>query len=147
MKRRVTMKLKKLGAMFLTAAIVATAMVGCGSKDSGSKTNSGEKSQESTSGDDGEVTTLTFYNADLQEDDPWTDPVALALTEKTGVKLDVDHPVGEDKQKVSLMIAEQNFPDMIYAKGDAGSLIDAGAVEIYAGVKRLEPDCNGSLLQ
>lgn len=123
------MKLKKLGAMFLTAAIVATAMVGCGSKDSGKeKTNSGETGQESTSGDDGEVTTLTFYNADLQEDDPWTDPVALALTEKTGVKLDVDHPVGEDKQKVSLMIAEQNFPDMIYAKGDAGSLIDAGAL-------------------
>lgn len=39
------MKLKKLGAMFLTAAIVATAMVGCGSKDSGSKTNSGEKAR------------------------------------------------------------------------------------------------------
>ena len=26
------------------------------------------------------------------------------------------------------MIAEQNFPDMIYAKGDAGSLIEAGAL-------------------
>ncbi len=71
---------------------------------------------------------MTFYNSDLQEDDPWTDPVAEILTEKTGVKLDTDHPVGEDKERISLMIAEQKFPDMIYAKGDAGSLIDAGVL-------------------
>lgn len=112
------MKAKKLWALLLTAAMVASLAVGCGGK---------KKSNESSTDENG-VTTLTFYNADLQEDDPWSDPVAEVLTEKTGVKLETDHPVGEDKQRISLMIAEQKFPNMIYAKGDAGSLIDAGVL-------------------
>lgn len=112
------MKAKKLWALLLTAAMVASLAAGCGGK---------KKSSESSTDENG-VTTLTFYNADLQEDDPWSDPVAEVLTEKTGVKLETDHPVGEDKQRISLMIAEQKFPDMIYAKGDAGSLIDAGVL-------------------
>ena len=44
------------------------------------------------------------------------------------MKLKTDYPVSSDDQKVALMIAEQNYPDMIYAKGDAGSLIEAGAL-------------------
>lgn len=75
----------------------------------------------------GDVIELTFYNADGQED-PWTDPVAEAITAATGVKLKTDYPVSSDDQKIALMIAEQKFPDMIYAKGDAQSLIDAGAL-------------------
>lgn len=112
------MKAKKIWALLLTVAMVAGLAAGCGGK---------KKSNESSTDENG-VTTLTFYNADLQEDDPWSDPVAEVLTEKTGVKLETDHPVGEDKQRISLMIAEQKFPDMIYAKGDAGSLIDAGVL-------------------
>nr|WP_302135132.1 extracellular solute-binding protein [uncultured Schaedlerella sp.] len=113
------MKAKKIWALLLTAAMVAGLAAGCGGK---------KKESGSGSTDENGVTTLTFYNSDLQEDDPWTDPVAEVLTEKTGVKLDTDHPVGEDKERISLMIAEQKFPDMIYAKGDAGSLIDAGVL-------------------
>lgn len=110
------MKAKRVLAVVLTVSLVAGMAAGCG-----------KKKESSSKSEDG-VTELTFYNADLQEDDPWTDPVAEALTKATGVKLKTDHPVGEDKQKISLMIAEQNFPDMIYAKGDAGSLIDAGVL-------------------
>ncbi len=126
------MKAKKLSALILTASIAASMLAGCGGKDN-SKNNAGtstdaDSGTEDSGKDSGEVTELTFYNADLVEDDPWTDPIAQKLTEKTGVKLKVDHPVGEDKQRISLMIAEQNFPDLIYAKGDAGSLIDAGVM-------------------
>lgn len=113
------MKAKKIWALLLTAALAAGLAAGCGGK---------KKESGSGSTDENGVTTLTFYNSDLQEDDPWTDPVAEILTEKTGVKLETDHPVGEDKERISLMIAEQKFPDMIYAKGDAGSLIDAGVL-------------------
>lgn len=70
---------------------------------------------------------LEFYNKDGEED-PWTNPVAQILTEKTGVRLKVDYPAASSDQKVALMIAEQNFPDIIYAKGDAASLIEAGAL-------------------
>ena len=93
----------------------------------------------------GDVIELTFYNADGQED-PWTDPVAEAITAATGVKLKTDYPVSSDDQKIALMIAEQNFPDMIYAKGDAQSLIDAGAlidltdlIEVYGpNIKKMD---------
>lgn len=118
------MRKKKLGALLLSVSLMAGMFSGCGNNaDSGSKKDSSAKG-----GDEGGVTELTFYNADGSEDDPWTDPVAKVLTEKTGVKLKTDHPVGEDTQRVALMIAEGKYPDIIYAKGDAGSLIDAGVL-------------------
>ena len=113
------MKKKMTCSIILTALAVASLVSGCGG---GSDTSS----SGSTVLEDGTVE-LTFYNADGQED-PWTDPVAEVLTEKTGVRLKTDYPVSSDDQKVALMIAEQNYPDMIYAKGDANSLIDAGAL-------------------
>lgn len=115
-------QVKKLFALLLTAALTAGVLGGCGGGNDGGGSGSGE----SGSGEGG-VVELTFYNADGVED-PWTDPVAQALTEKTGVKLKTEYPVSSDDQKVALMIAEQNYPDMIFAKGDAGSLIDAGAL-------------------
>lgn len=123
------MKLKKVGVMLLAVSLMTGVLSGCGN-DNNTPTNSNNSSDqnsgdENSSGDD--VVELTFYNADGQED-PWTDPVAQELTKKTGVKLKTDYPVGSDTQRIALMIAEQKFPDMIYAKGDAGSLIDAGAL-------------------
>lgn len=108
------MKGKRIGAMILAASLTAGILSGCSAK---------EKSQI---GEDG-VLELEFYNADGEED-PWTNPVAQAITEATGVRLKVDYPVAAQDMKVALMIAEQNFPDLIYAKGDAASLIDAGAL-------------------
>lgn len=115
------MRKKKLWACMLTAAMLAGVLSGCGSKEETQSSNAGEVSSE------GEVVELTFYNADGQED-PWSDPVALALTEATGVKLKTDYPVSSDDEKIALMIAEQKYPDIIFAKGDAASLIDAGAL-------------------
>lgn len=103
------MKVRRVNALVLAAAMTAGCL-------GGGVTASAE-----------EVINLTFYNKDGKED-PWTDPVAQAITEATGVELTVDYPVTADDQKIALMIAEQSFPDMIYAKGDAASLIDAGAL-------------------
>lgn len=115
------MKFKKVSTWLIVLAVIAVTMSGCKGNDSK------KVDKNDSSGSKKEVTELTFYNADGQED-PWTDPVALALTEATGVKLKTEYPISSDDQKVALMIAEQNYPDMIYAKGDAGSLIDAGAL-------------------
>lgn len=79
------------------------------------------------SAEEGDTVTFTLYNADGQED-PWTDPVAEAITEATGVKLETSYPVSSDDESVALMIAENSYPDLIFAKGDAGSLIEAGAL-------------------
>lgn len=108
------MKRKKIGSLVLAASLTFGMLTGCSAKE------------ENKIGEDG-VLELEFYNADGEED-PWTNPVAQAITEATGVRLKVDYPVAAQDMKVALMIAEQNFPDLIYAKGDAASLIDAGAL-------------------
>ena len=73
--------MKKLCTLLLTVSLLAGVLGGCGGKkeDSTSSSTTGSESE-------GGVIELTFYNADGQED-PSTDPVALELTEKTGVKL------------------------------------------------------------
>lgn len=129
------MRMKRAGVTILAAAMVLSCFSGCGSSsgdESKSSNNDSANESNTASGDSdsstsGEVVELTFYNADGQED-PWTDPVALALTEATGVKLKTEYPVGSDENRISLMIAEGNYPDMIYAKGDASSLIEAGVL-------------------
>ncbi len=130
------MKRKKIGALLLAAAMAVSVLGGCGGGDSASSTSTGGGSA-SSSGDassageaGGEVIELTFFNADGNQDDPWTDPVAEAITEATGVKLKTSYPIGgnDESEQVALMIAEQNFPDIIFAKGSAGSLIEAGAL-------------------
>jgi putative aldouronate transport system substrate-binding protein len=115
------MKSKKLLSLTLAAAMVVSLMAGCTKKGTTEETSatsdaSGEKS----------AIELTYYNGETE--DPWTDPVALALTEATGVKLKVENGLSADDQKIALMIAEQNYPDLIFTKGDATSLIDAGAL-------------------
>ncbi|MDR1836277.1 MAG: ABC transporter substrate-binding protein [Treponema sp.] len=72
--------------------------------------------------------TFTFFNLDATEDMPFDDPVAKEITRLTGVTLKVDRPVGGDQQAIPLMIASGQYPDIIFAKGNLGLLIEAGAV-------------------
>ena len=51
----------------------------------------------------------------------------LKRFKRTGIKLELSHPVGGDEQAIPLMIASGDYPDMIYSKGDLNKLIDAGA--------------------
>ena len=128
------MKKRKVFALLLAAAMAAGTLTGCGGGDSAATTDdaaSGEESSsEGDSAESGEVIELTFFSADANQDDPWTDPVALAITEATGVKLKTDRPIGgnDESESVALMIAEEKYPDIIFAKGSAGSLIDAGVM-------------------
>ncbi|SET46703.1 extracellular solute-binding protein [[Clostridium] polysaccharolyticum] len=71
--------------------------------------------------------TFVFYNADGKED-PWTDPVAEAITKATGVTLETDYPINGSDERIALMIATGEYPDLIFAKGDAGALIDNGSL-------------------
>ncbi len=108
------MKRKYIGTLMIAVSLCGALMASCGARE------------DDSIGDDG-VLELEFFNKDGEES-LWDDPVALALTEATGVRLKIDYPVASQDLTVALMIAEQNFPDLIYAKGDAASLIDAGAL-------------------
>lgn len=76
---------------------------------------------------EGDVVTLTYFNADGNQEDPWTNPVAQALTDATGVKIELQYPISSDAESIALMIADNEYPDLIFAKGNAGDLYDAGA--------------------
>ncbi|SEO52848.1 putative aldouronate transport system substrate-binding protein [Amphibacillus marinus] len=88
----------------------------------------GNGGSEGDGGADGEgPVTLTLYNEDGEEKS-FDDPVAQKITEETGVILDIQYPVGGSDESVPLMIASGDYPDLIFAKGDIGMLIDAGGV-------------------
>ena len=128
---------RKVVSLMLVSAMVAGMLAGCGSDSGGSKggssTETGSAAEASSSGetaDDKSPITFEYFNADGKNGN-WDNPVAKAITEATGVTLDVSYPVasqGDAKEDVALMIANDEYPDMIYAKGSATDLYQAGAL-------------------
>ena len=131
---------RKVVSLMLVSAMVAGMLAGCGSDSGsskgGSSTETGSAAEASSSGetaddaDDKSPSTFEYFNADGKNGN-WDNPVAKAITEATGVTLDVSYPVasqGDAKEDVALMIANDEYPDMIYAKGSATDLYQAGAL-------------------
>lgn len=128
---------RKVVSLMLVSAMVAGMLAGCGSDSGsskgGSSTETGSAAEASSSGetaDDKSPITFEYCNADGKNGN-WDNPVAKAITEATGVTLDVSYPVasqGDAKEDVALMIANDEYPDMIYAKGSATDLYQAGAL-------------------
>ena len=131
---------RKVVSLMLVSAMVAGMLAGCGSDSGsskgGSSTETGSAAEASSSGetaddaDDKSPITFEYFNADGKNGN-WDNPVAKAITEATGVTLDVTYPVasqGDAKEDVALMIANDEYPDMIYAKGAATDLYQAGAL-------------------
>lgn len=131
---------RKVVSLMLVSAMVAGMLAGCGSDSGsskgGSSTETGSAAEASSSGetaddaDDKSPITFEYFNADGKNGN-WDNPVAKTITEATGVTLDVSYPVasqGDAKEDVALMIANDEYPDMIYAKGSATDLYQAGAL-------------------
>lgn len=110
--------MKKMMKACIPAVIAVCMLAGCSKKESGTLGKLGDTSP----------VTFSFFTADGTEDQPFTDPVAQEITKRTGVTLEVSHPVAGDTQAIPLMLASGEYPDLIYAKGDLTKLIDAGAV-------------------
>ena len=127
---------RKVVSLMLVSAMVAGMLAGCGSDSGsskgGSSTETGSAAEASSSGetaddaDDKSPMTFEYF-----KNGNWDNPVAKAITEATGVTLDVSYPVasqGDAKEDIALMIANDEYPDMIYAKGSATDLYQAGAL-------------------
>ena len=73
---RVSMKKKRICALLLTVAMTAGTLAGCGGDSGSGSTETGSAATEEGSSDSasGDVIELTFFNADANQDDPWTDP-------------------------------------------------------------------------
>lgn len=122
------MKHKKRLSLFL--AIIMLAAFSLAACSSGSDGNGG-KSGSSGEGSDREKLepiTITYFSADSNAN--WAnmqDAVGKKLTEKTGVTIQAEFAVDGSNQKLPLMVASGEYPDLVFAKGDANLFVDSGA--------------------
>lgn len=75
-----------------------------------------------------EPLTLSYYTPDFTGDINFSDPVAKEITRRTGIKLDIFHTNSENNDIIALMIADNSYTDLIFAKGDISDLIEHDAI-------------------
>ncbi|WP_438349068.1 ABC transporter substrate-binding protein [Paenibacillus sp. FA6] len=112
----------KKKAAFLALIVASLVVAGCGSN-----------SKDATPVDTGDTTspmTFSFFGADASPSwNKMQDEVGKVITEKTGVTLNAEYAIsGGGQDKISLMAASGDYPDLIYAKSDVAKLVDAGAM-------------------
>lgn len=116
---------KKIGIFALAGMLLISA--GCGNSGG----NAVSSDSGSSTGDDNSPISFSFFGADANPN--WNhmkDEVGQAIIAKTGVTLNAEFDVssGGGQDKISLMAASGDYPDLIYAKGELGKLVDSGAI-------------------
>lgn len=144
--------MKKQFALLLTAALMVGTLSACGNSatpstpaaDSGSATPAADAGSDtaddapaaaSATSNEGEVAEdgtpiITFFDKNSGTR-TFDDPVALELMKRTGITLNLVSPTGDPGEKLSLMLAGQDYPDIVLM--DRGSdivnqYIEAGAL-------------------
>jgi putative aldouronate transport system substrate-binding protein len=119
-------KTAKVTVIWLAAAMMT--LSGC-SKSPTDTVASTSSSSSSASTNDVTPVTFTMFSADMNADwDAMQSRVGQKITEKTGVTIKEEFPVGAPDQKIALMASSGDYPDLIMGKGDVQKLIDAGGM-------------------
>jgi len=133
------MKLRKLIALGLTVAMTMSMVVGCTSKSSNEttedtateKTATEDTATDSTSdASSGETVTITFFDKNSGSN-AWDDRIAQEVTKRTGVNVEIQNPTGDPAEKLSLLLAGQDYPDIVLMDRSSDIVtkyIDAGAL-------------------
>lgn len=75
-----------------------------------------------------EPVTFTFYSSDLNEPLNFDDVIANEITRRTGVKLEFYQIRLNENDDIDLMIVNDQYPDLIFAKSGLSKLIEVGSV-------------------
>ncbi|EFM08655.1 extracellular solute-binding protein family 1 [Paenibacillus curdlanolyticus YK9] len=126
-------KVLKGTSLLLASVMLVGSLAACSSKeeekkpaDETGKTNTAENTTETPTTDKSPIT-YTMLAADPSPDwNQMQDEVGKKITEKTGVTLKMDFAT--DANKVALVAASGEYPDIISAKGSSNLFVDAGAV-------------------
>ncbi|MFD0619928.1 ABC transporter substrate-binding protein [Paenibacillus sp. GCM10027629] len=100
--------MKKLN-LVVSAVLVLSLLAGCGSNSASNETGSGAGSNSAAN--DTAPIKLTWF--DKNTGDAFTNPVAKAITEKTGVTVEIQQPTGNPLEKLNLMLASNDLPDVL----------------------------------
>lgn len=129
------MKKAKWPIILMVFTLLVGLLAGCGGNNNESNSNTGKNAGSTnsggndTAGEDNSPITLSFYGADVNPN--WVngeDAVSQAIKEKTGVTLDAEFAVGDSTQKIALIAASGDYPDLISPKGELSKLVEAGAM-------------------
>lgn len=112
--------MKKFIASIIGISLISSILVGCNSTSK--STNSNDKGQK--------IVTYKVFSSDTNANaDNFESPVAKKITEKTGVRLDIEYNVsGDEQEKLSLMAASGQYPDIIFGKGNINIIKNAGGL-------------------
>jgi putative aldouronate transport system substrate-binding protein len=113
-------KVLKLVALFAALIMALNIMAGCGST-SGDKTSDAETSSKATTPaeetkdakDPAEDTTPITLKVFLKNELNWDTPVGREITKKTGITLDFVPIAGDAQEKLNLMLASNDMPDIV----------------------------------
>ncbi|RAR42356.1 ABC transporter substrate-binding protein [Paenibacillus sp. MDMC362] len=115
---------RKVASLLMIGALLAA--IGC---REGTDSDSSDSVDASPNKD---LTPMTITYAAGDNNPLWDDmqsEVGKLITEKTGISMRAQFPLsGSDTDMFALMVANNEYPDMVSAKGSVGKLKDAGAL-------------------
>ncbi|QNU66121.1 extracellular solute-binding protein [Ruminiclostridium herbifermentans] len=123
--------MKRVVSIVLIIIMAMASSLGCSSENAIENSFSNEDAAASIS-KNMPVTPISFsvYIGEISPfTDTWDTPVAQKITELTGVSLKIENAVGDAKQRISLMVASGDLPDIIYANTYLNLLMDVNGVE------------------
>ena len=118
------MKHKKRWSSLLAIMMMASFVLAACGNDAKEGSGGDDKQQDKAL----EPITVTYFSADSNAN--WAnmqDSIGKKLTEKTGVTIQAEFAVDGSNQKLPLMVASGEYPDLVFAKGDANLFVDSGA--------------------
>ncbi|AIQ40119.1 extracellular solute-binding protein [Paenibacillus sp. FSL R5-0912] len=127
-----------------SAALTAGLLTGCasgnGKENAGANTNTNTAAGEETKQ---ESITLTWFDGNTKGE-PFTDAVAQEITKRTGIQVSIQQPTGNPTEKLSLMLASGDYPDVVLmSRGDASldKYITSGAfIPLDDLIEKFGPD-------
>jgi len=133
------MKKAKLLSVLLVVVMLVSVISACGQQETQEPVTSNQPdTTTSTPAKDNELTeqpteqkldpiTFTMFVAGPGEAPPSTNKIVKKITELTGVTLEFEFLVGDMEQKVGIMIASGDYPDLIGAGQARGRFLNAGS--------------------
>jgi putative aldouronate transport system substrate-binding protein len=125
------MNAKKWLLSMLTAVMLVSVLSACASNSSnkpsnGNKTDNGAEGTKEPGTD---PITITFF--DKNTGDKFDNLIAKEITKQTGVTIEIQQPTGNPTEKLNLMLASEDLPDMIMFDRSSdlvAKYIEAGAI-------------------